>query len=80
MLVLSVYDISLVDEGVAVPDVAAVATARGIVRPTGLPAGVSSGAAAWASRAVTAHPRRAGATVVAVFPGSSGERCPSTAR
>ncbi|MEV0927194.1 hypothetical protein AB0I99_19080 [Streptomyces spongiicola] len=72
---MSVYDISLVDEGVTVPDVAAAATAREIVRATGLPAGASPGSATWASRAVTAHPHRAGSTAATVFPGSGGERC-----
>jgi cysteine synthase len=77
--VSDITDLSLVDEVVAVPDEAAAATARQIVRATGLPVGISSGAAAWASRSLTAHPRWAGATVVTVFP-DSGERYLSTAR
>ena len=55
--VSDITDLTLVDEVVAVPDGAAAATAREIVRATGLPVGVSSGAAAWASRSVSAHPR-----------------------
>ncbi|MGW0753276.1 PLP-dependent cysteine synthase family protein [Streptomyces sp. NPDC002587] len=77
--VSDITDLTLVDEVVAVPDGAAAATAREIVRATGLPVGVSSGAAAWASRSVSAHPRWAGATVVTVFP-DSGERYLSAAR
>lgn len=72
-------DLTLVDEVVAVPDEAAAATVREIVRATGLPVGASSGAAAWASRSVSADPRWAGATVVTVFP-DSGERYLSAAR
>ncbi|MFJ9810776.1 PLP-dependent cysteine synthase family protein [Streptomyces sp. NPDC101158] len=74
-----ITDLSLVDEVVAVPDEAAAVTAREITRATGLAVGVSSGAAAWASRTVSADPRWAGATVVTVFP-DSGERYLSTAR
>ncbi|MER5571378.1 cysteine synthase family protein [Streptomyces goshikiensis] len=77
--VSDITDLTLVDEVVAVPDEAAAATAREIVRATGLPVGVSSGAAAWASRSVSAHPRWAGATVVTVFP-DGGERYLSAAR
>ncbi|MEU1228962.1 cysteine synthase family protein [Streptomyces sp. NPDC005828] len=77
--VSDITDLSLVDEVVAVPDEAAAATAREITRATGLSVGVSSGAAAWASRLVTSDPRWAGATVVTVFP-DSGERYLSTAR
>lgn len=77
--VSDITDLTLIDEVVAVPDEAAAATAREIVRATGLPVGTSSGAAAWASCSVTAHPRWAGATVVTVFP-DSGERYLSTAR
>ncbi len=75
--VSDITDLTLVDEVVAVPDEAAAATVREVVRATGLPVGVSSGAAAWAARTVAAHPRWAGATVVTVFP-DSGERYLST--
>jgi len=75
--VSEITDLTLVDEVLAVPDEAAAATVRDVVRATGLPVGVSSGAAAWASRTVAAHPRWAGATVVTVFP-DSGERYLST--
>jgi cysteine synthase A len=74
-----ITDLTLVDEVVAVPDDAASATAEEVTRVTGLPVGISSGAAAWASRAVAAQPGWAGATVVTVFP-DSGERYLSTAR
>lgn len=77
--VSEITDLSLVDQVVAVPDEAARATAREVTRAVGLPVGVSSGAAAWASRVVAGDPRRAGATVVTVFP-DSGERYLSTAR
>ncbi|MEU2282427.1 cysteine synthase family protein [Streptomyces sp. NPDC013178] len=75
--VSDITDLALVDEVVAVTDEAAAATTREVVRATGLPVGVSSGAAAWAARTVAAHPRWAGATVVTVFP-DSGERYLST--
>ncbi|WP_176710382.1 PLP-dependent cysteine synthase family protein [Streptomyces sp. Wb2n-11] len=74
-----ITDLSLVDEVVAVTDEAAAATTREVTRATGVPVGVSSGAAAWAARTVTARSRWAGATVVTVFP-DSGERYLSTAR
>ncbi|SEE69234.1 cysteine synthase A [Streptomyces sp. 2231.1] len=74
-----ITDLTLVDEVVAVTDEAAASTTDEVARATGLPVGISSGAAAWASRAVAAQPRWAGATVVTVFP-DSGERYLSTAR
>ncbi|PRH76442.1 cysteine synthase A [Streptomyces solincola] len=77
--VSEITDLSLVDEVVAVSDEAAAATTREVTGVTGLPVGVSSGAAAWASRAVASRPRWAGARVVTVFP-DSGERYLSTAR
>lgn len=77
--VSEITDLSLVDEVVAVTDEAAAATTREITRATGVPVGVSSGAAAWAARTVTDRSRWAGATVVTVFP-DSGERYLSTAR
>ncbi|WP_345580749.1 cysteine synthase family protein [Streptomyces prasinosporus] len=77
--VSDITDLTLVDEVVAVTDEDAAATADEVTRATGLPVGVSSGAAAWAGRAVAARPRWAGATVVTVFP-DSGERYLSAAR
>ncbi|GHG38425.1 PLP-dependent cysteine synthase family protein [Streptomyces zaomyceticus] len=77
--VSEITDLSLVDEVVAVTDEAAAATTREITRATGVPVGVSSGAAAWAARTVTGRSRWADATVVTVFP-DSGERYLSTAR
>ncbi|WP_445282510.1 PLP-dependent cysteine synthase family protein [Streptomyces sp. DSM 118148] len=74
-----ITDLTLIDEVVAVPDAAASAAAEEVTRATGLPVGISSGAAAWASRAVATQPGRADATVVTVFP-DSGERYLSTAR
>lgn len=75
--VSDITDLTLVDQVVTVTDEAAVATAREVLRVTGLPVGVSSGAAAWASRTVAARRRWADATVVTVFP-DSGERYLST--
>ncbi|OKJ48566.1 cysteine synthase [Streptomyces sp. CB02009] len=77
--VSDITDLSLMDQVVAVPDEAAATTTREITRVTGLSVGLSSGAAAWASRTVASDPRWAGATVVTVFP-DSGERYLSTAR
>ncbi|NBE49967.1 PLP-dependent cysteine synthase family protein [Streptomyces boluensis] len=66
-------DLSLVDDVVTVPDEAAARTADEVTRATGLPVGISSGAAAHASRLIAGRSRWAGATVVTVFP-DSGER------
>ncbi|MCB5165697.1 cysteine synthase family protein [Streptomyces bambusae] len=71
-------DTALIDEVVPVADEAAAAAAHEITRATGLLVGISSGAAAWASRHVAAGLGRP-ATVVTVFP-DTGERYLSTAR
>ncbi|MFM9372930.1 PLP-dependent cysteine synthase family protein [Streptomyces sp. Da 82-17] len=76
--VSDITDLSLVDDVVTVPDEAAARTAREVTRATGIPVGVSSGAAAHASRVLAGRARWAGATVVTVFP-DSGERYLSTA-
>lgn len=71
--VSDITDLDLVDEVVAVPDDAAARTTGEVTRATGIPVGISSGAAAWAARTVASRPEWAGATVVTVFP-DSGER------
>jgi cysteine synthase A len=77
--VSDITDLSLVDEVVAVPDDAAAATAHEVTRATGVLVGISSGAAAHASRLVGRQPQWAGATVVTVFP-DTGERYLSLSR
>ncbi|MDT0346884.1 PLP-dependent cysteine synthase family protein [Streptomyces litchfieldiae] len=71
--VSEIMDLDLIDEVVAVPDEAAATTTREVTRATGLLVGVSSGAAAYASRLTSQQPRWAGATIVTVFP-DTGER------
>ncbi|MEU3455867.1 cysteine synthase family protein [Micromonospora sp. NPDC006766] len=66
-------DLGLINEVVAVPDEAAAATRREIATSTGLLAGVSAGAAAYASRLLAQRPRWAGSTIVTIFP-DTGER------
>uniref|UniRef100_A0AAU2W2G9 cysteine synthase n=1 Tax=Streptomyces sp. NBC_00008 TaxID=2903610 RepID=A0AAU2W2G9_9ACTN len=71
--VSQITDLGLIDEVIAVSDDDAAAAVGEITRATGLMAGISSGAAAHAARAVARRPQWSGATVVAVFP-DSGER------
>ncbi|NJP66251.1 PLP-dependent cysteine synthase family protein [Streptomyces spiramenti] len=77
--VSDITDTDLIDEIVTVPDAAASDTAARLTRSLGLPVGVSSGAAAWASAEICRVPPRAGTTVVTIFP-DSGERYLSTLR
>lgn len=66
-------DTSIYDEIIAVPDEAALGAMRELARSEGLLCGVSSGAAAWAARAVAERPEFAGKLVVCLLP-DTGER------
>lgn len=67
------YDASVVDEVIGASDSDALAAARTLVRDEGLLVGISSGAAAWAARALASRPESAGKWIVALFP-DGGER------
>ncbi|MER0446906.1 cysteine synthase family protein [Streptomyces sp. Edi4] len=71
--VSDIMDLDLIDEVVAVPDEAAATTTHEVNRATGLLAGISSGAAAYAARVLAQRERWSGATIVTVFP-DTGER------
>lgn len=66
-------DLSVVDETVPVPGDAALAACRELAETEGLLCGVSSGAAAWAARALAGRPEWAGKTVAVILP-DTGER------
>lgn len=66
-------DLAVVDEIVTVPGDAAMAAARELVRTEGLLCGVSSGAAAWAARALAGRSEYRGKTIAAILP-DTGER------
>jgi cysteine synthase len=63
----------LLDEVIAVSDEDAIHTAWSCARRVGLLAGISCGAALWASLQVAARPESAGARIVVIMP-DSGER------
>lgn len=71
------YDASLVDEVIPVPDDEAIRAARELAASEGLLAGISSGAAVYAARLLAARPAFAGKLVVALLP-DTGERYLST--
>ncbi|WP_335936504.1 PLP-dependent cysteine synthase family protein [Streptomyces sp. PTD5-9] len=78
--VSDITDVHLIDEVVAVTDAAAAETAREITAATGLPVGVSSGAAVHACRLVAEkRPADGPATIVTVLP-DTGERYLSLSR
>ncbi|MFD4672450.1 cysteine synthase A [Lentzea sp. NPDC058450] len=66
-------DVDLIDEVLTVSNDDAYATARELARTAGLLVGVSSGAAAHASRVLAGRPEYAGKNIVTVFP-DTGER------
>ena len=70
-------DRSVVDRVVAVPGEEALAAGRALSETEGLLVGISSGAAAWAAKALAGEPDFAGKTIVAVLP-DTGERYLST--
>lgn len=71
------FDREVVDEILTVPGESALEAGRELVRTEGLLCGISSGAAAYAARALAARPEYRGKTIVAVLP-DTGERYLST--
>ena len=71
------FDRGVVDEVLTVPGEAALAAGRELVRTEGLLCGISSGAVAYAARALAQRPEFRGKTIVAVLP-DTGERYLST--
>lgn len=67
----------LLDEVVAVGDEEAIETARRLAREEGVLAGISAGAAMWATLEVARRPELRGARIVTILP-DSGERYVST--
>jgi cysteine synthase A len=72
-----VLRMDLLDEILPVEDAAAIDMTRRLARDEGVFAGISSGAAAWASLQVAKRPENEGKLIVTVFP-SPGERYLST--
>ncbi len=72
-----IYDASVVDEIISVPDERAIETARMLVRTEGLLVGYSSGAALWAATELLRRPEYAGKNIVVLLP-DCGERYLST--
>ena len=70
-------DRSVVDRVVTVPGMEALAAGRALAETEGLLVGISSGAAAWAAKALAEAPEFAGKTIVTVLP-DTGERYLST--
>ncbi|ADV45091.1 cysteine synthase A [Bacteroides helcogenes] len=73
----SIYDASLVDEIIPVPDDEAIRAGRELSSTEGLLAGISSGAAVYAARLLAGRPEFAGKMIVALLP-DTGERYLST--
>ena len=72
-----ILDLSLVDEIIPVTGEAAFAQTRALAREEGILAGITSGAAVWATLQLAKRPEFAGKTIVALLP-DSGERYLST--
>jgi cysteine synthase len=68
-----VLNVELLDEVIAVPDDAAIETARRVARVEGVLGGLSCGAALWAALKVAARPESAGKRILVVLP-DGGER------
>jgi cysteine synthase A len=73
----AVLDRAVLDEIIAVPDEAAIQTARNLASREGVLVGISAGAAVWAALQVAARPEFRGARIVTILP-DSGERYVST--
>lgn len=72
-----IYDASVVDEVMGVPDDEAIRAGRELAATEGLLAGISSGAAVYAARKLAERPEFAGKMIVALLP-DMGERYLST--
>lgn len=72
-----IYDASVVDEVMGVPDDEAISAGRELAATEGLLAGISSGAAVYAARKLAERPEFAGKMIVALLP-DTGERYLST--
>ena len=72
-----IYDASVVDEVMGVPDDEAIRAGRELAATEGLLAGISSGAAVYAARKLSESPEFAGKMIVALLP-DTGERYLST--
>ena len=72
-----IYDASVVDEVMGVPDDEAIRAGRELAATEGLLAGISSGAAVYAARKLAERPEFAGKMIVALLP-DTGERSLST--
>ena len=72
-----IYDASVVDEVMGVPDDEAIRSGRELAATEGLLAGISSGAAVYAARKLAERPEFAGKMIVALLP-DTGERYLST--
>ena len=72
-----ILNTEIYDEVITVTNEAAFETARKLTRMEGILAGISSGAAVWATLQVAARPESRGKTIVTVLP-STGERYLST--
>ena len=72
-----IYDASVVDEVMGVPDDEAIRAGRELAATEGLLAGISSGAAVYAARKLAERPEFAGKMIVALLP-DTGERFLST--
>ncbi|WP_291528752.1 cysteine synthase A [Bacteroides sp. UBA939] len=73
----AIYDASLVDEVIPVPDDEAIRGGRELASTEGLLAGISSGAVVYAARLLAQRPKFAGKRIVALLP-DTGERYLST--
>lgn len=73
----SIYDPSIVDEVIPVPDDEAIRGGRELASTEGLLVGISSGAAVYAARLLAERPEFANKTIVALLP-DTGERYLST--
>ncbi len=73
----SIYDASVVDEVVGVPDDEAIRAGRELAQTEGLLSGISSGAAVYAARQLAMRPEFAGKMIVTLLP-DTGERYLST--
>ena len=72
-----IYDASVVDRVITVPDDEAIRTARLLSTTEGLLVGISSGAAVWAATQLAKDPANKGKRIVALLP-DTGERYLST--